>query len=113
MSNVFDAKDEPRDSARKQRALNERRADDAFLQNALKSRAGRNYFWRVLERCHLFEMTYVMGVFDATAFREGERSIGNQMLADIVRVAPEAFIEMMADRNKKPVEPEKEEDENG
>ena len=101
MSEAFDASDEVSVNNRKRRASRERSADEVWLRDTLRSRAGRDFFWRVLERCHVFEVSYVQGSFDATAFREGVRSEGNRMLSDIVRADPAAYILMMQEHQKK------------
>jgi len=101
MSDAYDANDEVQVNNRKRRNARERSADEVWLIDALKSRAGRDFFWRLLERCHVFEISYVQGSFDATSFREGERSEGNRMLADIVRANPNAYILMMQEHQKK------------
>lgn len=101
MSDVFDTQEEPRARSSRQQVINEQLVEDEFIRNALKNRTGRKFFWRWLERLHIFEVSYVQGSFDSTAFREGERSIGNRLLADIVRVAPESYIEMMKEHQPK------------
>lgn len=105
MSTPFDVQEDPTSNNRKRQIANEKLSDDEFVRSALKSRAGRNYFWRFLERCHLFEVSYVQGSFDATSFREGERNIGQRMLADVMRIAPESWIEMMKEHQRKPAVP--------
>ena len=107
MTNPFEVRDEPAETNRKRTVANERLADDEFLRSALRSRAGRKYFWRLLERCHIFETSYVQGSFDGTAFREGERNFGQRLLADIMRVAPESYLEM-TNEQKAPAPVEKE-----
>lgn len=101
MSEVFDASDEIQINNRKRRVARERSADEVWLLDALKSRAARDFFWRLLERCHIFEVSWVQGSFDATSFREGERSEGNRLLADIVKSDPNAWILMMQEHRKK------------
>jgi len=110
VSTPFDVEEDPKSNNRKRQLANEALARDEFVRESLKTRAGRNYWWSFLERCHLFEVSYVQGSFDATAFREGERNIGQRMLADIMRVAPESWIEMMKEHRRQPTAPEGNED---
>lgn len=113
MSDVFDASDEAKVNNRKRQLANEKIGDDEFIRNALKTRIGRNFFWRWLELCHIFEMSWIPGQMDSTAFREGERSIGNRILADLTRISPGDYIEMMKEHQKKASRPEKEEEDVG
>ncbi len=111
MSTPFDVQEDARSNNRKRQLANAALADDEFIRACLRGRAGRNYFWSFLERCHLFEVSYVQGSFDATSFREGERNIGQRLMADILRVAPESWIEMMKEHQpKKAVQVEELED---
>lgn len=98
---LFDAKDDSETNNRRRHVENEKLEFEQFLINALKNRPGRKFFWRLLERSNIFDVSWVQGSFDATAFREGQRSIGNNLLSDILRVAPEAWIEMMKEHQPK------------
>jgi hypothetical protein len=111
VSNPFETRATPEEKAATFRAANQRRQDDEFLRNALKSRAGRDFFWRFLERTHIFETSYSAGAFDMTAFREGERNLGLALLTNILRVAPEAWMQMMQERSSKIQVPEPVEEE--
>lgn len=105
MSTPFDVQEDPNTAHRRRQITNNQLADDEFLRSSLKTRAGRSYWWRFLERCHMFETSYIQGSFDGTAFREGERNIGQRLVLDITRVAPEAYLEMMKEHQKKtPIE---------
>lgn len=63
------------------RIRNERDIDD--LKHVLKSKQGRRVLWRLLERCGTFWISYVPQDAGATAFNEGQRNIGNQLLSEI------------------------------
>lgn len=112
MANPFEVRDDPADTKRKQHLANDQLAADEFIRNVLKTRSGRKFFWRFLELTHIFEISWVPGSFDSTAFREGERNVGQRMLADIVRVAPEAWLEMMKEHHQKtaPAAPDEKEE---
>ena len=111
MANPFDTQEPKANLRRRQQLAGERLAADEFIRNTLKTRAGRKFFWRFLELTHIFEVSWIPGSFDSTAFREGERNVGQRMLADIVRIAPESWIEMMKEHQQKsvPAAPEPEE----
>jgi len=109
--NPFETRATPEERAAAIKAANQRRQDDEYLRQSLKSRAGRDFFWRLLERCHAFETSYQAGSFDMTAFREGERTLGLMIIAQILRVAPEAWMQMMQERSSKIAVPERKDEE--
>jgi hypothetical protein len=79
---------------------------------ALSDARGRRLIWRYLTICGVYRSSHVLGAPDATAFNEGERNIGLQILGDIMDAKPEAYIEMMRDsKRKEEVEREPEKDE--
>ncbi len=83
----YDAGDRIHVSERqKRRRLQNQREDDdlAWLMN---QREGRRFMWRLLQSCHLYESSFT-GT-SATFFREGERNVGLQVLADITRICPD------------------------
>lgn len=65
------------------------------LVGILSVRDGREWVWDLLERCNVYSQSFVQGEPDATAFNEGRRSVGNRLLAEIVRADPQAMITMM------------------
>ena len=69
-----------------------------FILNIMSNQAGRNYICDLLLRCHVFSSSFSSDAF-ATAFSEGERNIGLQILADVTRFAPDQYIQMMRERN--------------
>ena len=94
----FDAADPKQVSKRKQRAKQRAANDDAVLKSILATTNGRAWFWRILASCHLFGVS-----FDSDAlrmsFREGERNVGNRLLAQLMRSYPDSFILMMRENN--------------
>ena len=97
---LFDASDEVAVRERRSKAGVKRVSDEEFLRDMLKARAARDWFWRFLERCHIFEVSWVQGSFDATSFREGERSVGNRILSEITRASPDAYLTMINEHKK-------------
>jgi hypothetical protein len=69
-----------------------------FLREALSTQGGKEYFWELLERAHIFQTTF-MGEALGSAYHEGERNLGLQVLGDITKYCPEKLIEMMQDHN--------------
>lgn len=55
---------------------------------ALQTPEGRAFVWWLLEEAGIFRTTFVSGSPDQTAFAEGRRSLGLQLLARVERDAP-------------------------
>lgn len=91
----YDANDEKQVSkARKQAAF-----DDALrldvIKNVMNSIPGRSWVYGLLDRCHCFSTSFIAGAPDASAFREGERNIGLQLLIDVQNAAPDLYLTMI------------------
>jgi hypothetical protein len=65
-----------------------------IIQSLMAHRDGRRWVWLRLEEAKVFSQTLVLGQADATAFQEGKRSWGLQLIANVTRYAPEAYIQM-------------------
>ena len=57
----------------------------------LNTRAGRRYFWNLIEFCGVNEISYTRGDVHETTFREGMRNCGNKILIDIVDCNPDIY----------------------
>lgn len=91
----YDAGDRAHVSERqKKRRLRAEQAD-ADLLWLMNQREGRRFMWRLLQSCHLYETSFT-GT-SATFFREGERNVGLQVLADITRLCPDLYARMAGD----------------
>lgn len=80
--------------ARKQAVFDEALKLDV-VKNVLGTAAGRSWMYGLLERCHCFSTSFIAGAPDASAFREGERNIGLQILIDIQNAAPDFYLTMI------------------
>lgn len=65
------------------------------IRKVMQSAPGRRWMNELLERCHCFHTSFISGAPDASAFREGERNIGLQILADIQNAAPDLYLTMI------------------
>jgi hypothetical protein len=59
---------------------------------------GREWMWDLLTRCHCFSVTF-NGDALQSAFAEGERNIGIQLINDIMIACPDYFITAMRESN--------------
>jgi hypothetical protein len=89
----YDAGDRAHVSERQKRRRLRADRDDADLVWLMSQREGRRFIWRLMQSCHLYESSFT-GT-NATFFREGERNVGLQILADIVRLCPELHARML------------------
>lgn len=65
----------------------------------MSTRRGRRYIWLQLEACHIFASTFSTSHNASLimSFKEGERNIGLQLYSDVVRFAPDKFVEMASE----------------
>jgi hypothetical protein len=96
--------DEPseRSIARKQRAqARDRQAlIDAELSRFMATLGGRAFIHDLLLRCHVMSTPYSENPYSAY-FQMGEQNIGLIVTADLLRVAPEHYQQMMNEANQK------------
>lgn len=60
--------------------------------------SGRSYVHDILLRCHVFTPSFNFSAM-AMAFAEGERNVALQLLGDVMRCAPDQYIQMMREVN--------------
>ena len=94
----YDAGDRSHVSERQKRRRVHNERHDADLLWLMNQREGRRFIWRLLQSCHLYETSFT-GT-SATFCREGERNVGLQVLADIVRLCPELHARMAGETEK-------------
>lgn len=80
-----------KERGRQQKSKRQSELDDVYF--ILGTFQGRRFFWRYLSRCGIFETSFTGN--NTTFFKEGERNIGLQMLADLNQSNPNAYAVMM------------------
>lgn len=92
---AYNSSDEKQVSKAKKKAA----LDDALRLNVVKEvmadALGRRWIYGMLESAHIFHTSFVQGMPDATAFKEGERNHGLRLLADVQEAAPESYLTMI------------------
>jgi hypothetical protein len=88
----YDAGVRSRASERQERRRGQNERHDADLVWLMNHHEGRRFIGRLLQNCHLNETSFT-GT-SATFFCEGERKVGLQVLADIVRLCPDLHARM-------------------
>jgi hypothetical protein len=69
-----------------------------LLGKLLSEPEGRAYFYDLLVSCHVYSTSFATNAL-AMAFREGERSIGLKLGADIEEANPDALMLMLKEAN--------------
>lgn len=102
---------EKREQRRVTKAKEREESRKRALGSLLATVDGRLYVWDQLESCHIFTMSYAPNSFDQTAFREGERNVGNRLLTDIMRWYPASYLQMTKENSAVKLSEEGPEDE--
>lgn len=92
-----------RKSIRKQEKaarLAERQRHEVITQ-IMSTTFGRAWFWDYLSSAHCFATTHVPGDALGSAFQEGRRSLGLELLSDILSACPDAYIQAMRESNER------------
>jgi hypothetical protein len=63
--------------------------DEQDIGALLATRGGVRFFARLLAMCGVYRLSYVPGDTHATALNEGQRNIGNTILADLSKAVPD------------------------
>jgi len=70
------------------------------MQNVLSNENGRELIWELMSDCGTFGMSYVKDS-DETAFNEGMRSIGTQLLYLVNKSDPNAYAKMVVESERR------------
>lgn len=74
----------------------------SILQGLTSTREGRRFIFLELERCHVFGMSIALdgdNAFARTAFMEGERNVGNRLLAEVSSLFPKEYVELLRENS--------------
>lgn len=70
------------------------------LREVLQSPAGREWLWDLLEFCHIYGSSFATNAL-VMAQREGERNVGLKVLADAMAAAPDKYLEMVQEHERR------------
>jgi hypothetical protein len=96
----FDAGDETSVEKRKTLKQLQKELEDEQLKQILDTKAGRAFFWRLLQYCRVFSTTFSPGLSDQSAFNEGMRNVGLKVLKDIITLDKKLY-NLMTNENQK------------
>jgi hypothetical protein len=77
-------------------------ADHAAFATLLQSADGRRVLWRVLSLAGTLRLSYVAGCPEQTAFNEGRRSIGLEIMGLLIKIDAHAYQRMMLENTETP-----------
>lgn len=78
---------------RKSRARLRRENELEAIKVLLSHRFGRDFVWRLLEECRLYQSSY-QGNAEEAVFNEGKRNVGLWVLNEVLQAAPNAYATM-------------------
>jgi hypothetical protein len=71
------------------------------LRAVLRTPEGRRIMWRLVNRAKVLDQTFVAGAPDLTAFNEGVRYAGRELVTNLEQAAPGTVL-ALAQENRKP-----------
>lgn len=74
------------------------REEDGVLAQVLSTIQGRRLMWRWLSLTGLYRNPFSTNAL-AMAFNAGQQNVGQQLLAEVNRISPEAYVLMMREAN--------------
>lgn len=77
------------------RRRREKMAADDGLRQAIATYEGRQFIWRILELSRAVGHNAFAATPEATAFNCGQQNVGQQILAQLLEIAPDAYIQMI------------------
>lgn len=92
--------DDPNKVGRKETIakIRARQADDD-VRWVLSTENGRRFYWALLEYCKMFDDPFVSDT-NTEFFQKGRRHVGLKLFGDLERVNPQAYLQMIDERNK-------------
>ena len=74
--------------------------DDRVLETVMLDVTGRKFVWQLLERANPFELSYAAGDATLTAFNEGRRFYGTNLLAQIINKHQSLYFMMVRENQE-------------
>lgn len=100
MALPLDDTDEEQSEAQRQKAENARRTFHEDIKWLMSSPRGRRIAWWLLEKAGV-NRTSFNNSGSVMAFNEGQRNIGLMVQAQIIELAPEAYMTMLTEQRTK------------
>jgi hypothetical protein len=78
-----------------------RRADNDVLRKLMHDVDGRDWLYRKLEACHIYQTSFSPGQPDVTAFNLGMENFGKQLMLEAQRASADLYVKMIKEQNDK------------
>lgn len=91
MADEYDTNDEAQVKERKTRAQLDQERATAVLARVLDSSHGREVIWGILEKAGFHQLSFCGEETHKTAFKEGRRSLGNELLLECLTARPQCY----------------------
>lgn len=91
MADEYDTSDELQVKERKTRAQLDQERASAVLARVLDSPHGREVIWGILEKAGVHRTSFSGENTHLTAFKEGRRDLGNELLAECLTARPQCY----------------------
>lgn len=101
---------EPIQAQREQKAEDAKREQQAEIDELLwlmSDKRGRRWMWRRLSEYGVYRLSFAGGDFAATAFAEGRRSAGLNLITQLMQHCPDRFNEMQKEAKQNERRPSK------
>lgn len=86
------------ETAAEERRQREAQAND--LRHVMRSKEGRRFVYRQLSEAGLYRLSFDVSSDRLTAFNEGARNRGLQLLGEIMEVCPDRYTEMLNEQQE-------------
>lgn len=96
----FNAADPKQVNAAKRVAGGSEASDREVMKQLTDYRPGRAFLWRLFEKCHMFQTSFMAESPLTTAFREGERNIGLRLFEQLGQANPTAYTQMLREHRE-------------
>jgi len=76
---------------------------DQFVSKSMATPEGREYFYWLLEICHLHRNPFTSNAL-STSFQCGELNVGQQVQAHVVEIAPANWLQMLQSKYEEQID---------
>ena len=97
---TFDASDAAATDNASRDAKRYARDDADQIRLILRTKQGRAFLYRFLERCNIYGDTFSVGQPDATAFKLGQENIGKQLMLAAMDASADLYVQMIREQKE-------------
>ena len=98
VAEAFDASDPAAEANVKRDAARFARQDADVLRMMMRTKEGRAFLYRFLDRCHIYSTTFAPGQSDVTAFQLGEENVGKRLMLEAQSASVDLYVQMIKEQ---------------